>query len=107
MTKLSPYGICYSLPHSPFTVERNGYRFHFSSELHMENFKRDVKKKEDWINDSLSKRFKCKIHAELFADIQLYCKLETRGFWVEDTCTDYLKYYIHPSQIECYVEVSK
>ena len=77
-------GICYDLAHSPYEAARNGLVFRFSSPLHMRRFMEKAKEREDWACDSLSRRFKCRFDARLLADLQLYEKVETRGFYIYD-----------------------
>lgn len=82
MVKLTNQGVCYDLTDTPYVVEHNGIIWHFSSAPHRNKFRREVRKRELWLNDSLSKRFGCTILLDLVADIQLYKQVETRGFYV-------------------------
>lgn len=84
MAKLSPYGVCYDIKESPFTVDLNGYQFKFSSVKHLDSFKAKYKVKEEWLSDSLSRRFKMPVSADVLALFQLYSQVETRGFFVHD-----------------------
>lgn len=79
MVRMSAHGVVYDLPNSPFTCERNGILFRFSSERHKDKFMENVRKKEEWLSDSLSKRFHVEVDACLLADFQLYYQVETRG----------------------------
>lgn len=79
---LSKNGVCYNLPETPFIYEWRGLRYHFSSASHRDKYVDNVRKKEMWINDSLSRRFKCTVDLPLLADIQLYTQVESRGFYV-------------------------
>ena len=79
MVRMSAHGVVYDLPNSPFTCERNGILFRFSSERHLVKFMENVRKKEEWLNDSLSKRFHVNFDARILADFQLYYQVETRG----------------------------
>lgn len=82
MTKLTPQGVCYDLTESPYTLEHNGIVWHFSSAPHRNKFRREMRKRELWLNDSLSKRFGCTMMLDLVADIQLYKQIESRGFYL-------------------------
>ena len=82
MSKLTKYGICYNLRESPYRHTWRGITYCFSSRVHLKNFIRDVVKKEEWLDDSLSRRFKCTVHLPILADIQLYHNIETRGFHI-------------------------
>jgi hypothetical protein len=82
MNRMTPSGVVYDLTQSPFIVERNGYEFRFSSNVHREKYIRDVRMKEDWLTDSLSKRFHFIVEAKILADFQLYMQIEKRGFYV-------------------------
>ena len=85
MVKMTKSGVVYDVKNSPFQVERNGYIFKFSSESHRHKFIREAKIKEEWLNDSLSRRFRIKVDFILLADIQLYQQIEQRGFYIYDT----------------------
>lgn len=85
MVKMTKSGVVYDVKNSPFQVERNGYIFKFSSEPHRHKFIREAKIKEEWLNDSLSRRFRIKVDFILLADIQLYQQIEQRGFYIYDT----------------------
>ena len=82
MATLSSGGVAYRLEDSPFIVERFGIVYHFSSLKHKEKFIENVRIKEDWLCDSLSRRFHFMIDARLIADMQLYLQIEKRGFYV-------------------------
>lgn len=84
MAELTPSGVCYDLPNSPFVQSYKGFKFYFSSETHREKFIRTVKIKEEWLNDSLTRRFKFNVSAEWIAIFQNYIRIETRGFHVVD-----------------------
>ena len=85
MVKMTKSGVVYDVKNSPFQVERNGYIFKFSSEPHRHKFIREAKIKEEWLNDSLSRRFRIQVDLILLADIQLYQQIEQRGFYIYDT----------------------
>lgn len=82
MVKLTNQGVCYDLTDTPYVIEHNGIMWHFSSVPHRNKFRREVRKRELWLNDSLSKRFGCTMMLDLVADIQLYKQVETRGFYI-------------------------
>lgn len=83
MANFTKNGVCYPIEESPFTVERNGFTFYFSSMAHVRRFNEKVREKELWLCDSLSRRFKCVVEADIIADIQLYEQIEKRGYYVE------------------------
>ena len=80
---ISRNGVCYDLQSSPYKYEWRGMVFFFSSESHRSKFIRNLREKELWLDDSLSRRFKCTVHLPILADIQLYTQIETRGFYVQ------------------------
>ena len=82
MAKLTPQGVCYDLAETPYVYEWRGVLWHFSSAPHMSKFKKEVRKRELWLNDSLTRRFFASMHMDFVADIQLYCQVETRGFYI-------------------------
>lgn len=82
MVNLSSGGIAYRLEESPFIVDRFGIVYYFSSIKYKEKFLQNVRIKEEWLCDSLSRRFHFKIDASIIADMQLYLQIEKRGFHV-------------------------
>ena len=86
MVKLSRGGICYNLEITPFTViskyENRKVKFSFSSEFYKGKFEAQIKEHREKINQSLSKRFGLVVFNPLLADIVLYSKIETRGFYL-------------------------
>lgn len=74
--------VVYDLWDSKFTTMRNGYVYRFSSIKHKEKFDREVEKREEWLCDSLTRRFKVPVSAKILADVQLYMMVEGRGFAV-------------------------
>ena len=83
--RVNQNGICYDLKNSPYTFTRLGIVYRFSSPLHRKRFCDKLTEREEWACDSLSRRFKCMIDARIFAAMQLYSKVETRGFSVYDS----------------------
>lgn len=83
MARLTAQGVCYDLEDTPYLWVWRGIIWHFSSAPHMSKFRREVRKRELWLNDSLSRRFGATMRLEIVADIQLYCQVETRGFYIE------------------------
>ena len=84
MVEMTPHGVVYDLRNSPFTEQRNGLEYKFSSAKHREKFMNEVRKREDWLADSMSRRFKMNIRFDQLADLQLYRQVETRGFIAVD-----------------------
>lgn len=80
MAKMTANGVVYDVANSPFTCQRHGIEYRFSSGKHMAKFMRDVFKREEWLSDSLSRRFKVEFDATLVADLQWYAMVETRGY---------------------------
>lgn len=94
--RISSHGVVYDLPNSPFVSERHCNVFRFSSARHKEKFDANVQKTEDWLCDSLSRRFHMDVDARILADFKLYYQVETRGYSVmlsdgeEVTCQEEL-----------------
>ncbi len=82
MASLTRNGVCYSIMDSPFYQDYGGYRFFFSSETHRSKFFEKARIREEWLTDSLSRRFHFKFDASLLAIFQLYDQVESRGFYV-------------------------
>lgn len=75
-------GIYYNLKLSEYRHEVDGLTFVFSSQLHLDKFKERLKENRDIINYSLSRRFNIPVSVNQLADIVLYKRTETRGFFV-------------------------
>lgn len=80
-TRQAATHIC-QLDSTPFVVEFGYYELHFSTAAHAAKFQDNVWKRIEWLNDSLSRRFKCSVDAAHLAVIQLYTQIEGRGFYV-------------------------
>lgn len=100
MANVSRRGIVFDLENSPYVSSvkygDTSLMFYFSSSLYMSKFEIEMKINRNWINNSLSKRFKFDIHYDLLCDINLYSKIEKRGFYIkandmELTCLDNIK----------------
>lgn len=79
---LSKYGVSYDMRTTPYTLMWRGLDYHFSTEAHLKKFRENVVKREEWLDDSLSRRFRCSIHLPILADVQLYTMIESRGFYI-------------------------
>lgn len=53
----------------------------------MNKFKSNISSNRDWLNDSMSRRFKFTMSLDLLADLSLYRKIETRGFMIINEST--------------------
>lgn len=97
LARITRSGVCYDLRNSPFDSDYGCYLLKFSSVSHKEKFDREVHKKELWLNDSLQRRFKCRLRFELLAALHFYRQVETRGFCVYDALED--RWYTDMGQI--------
>ena len=82
MPDITRNGVCYAIEDSPFYEEVDGYRFYFSSETHRSKFFEKARIRQNWLTDSLSRRFHFHLDASLVAIFQLYSQVESRGFYV-------------------------
>lgn len=86
MVKLSRGGICYNLEVTPFFItekyENRKVTFNFSSEFYKTKFINQIEEHREKINESLSKRFGLVVFNPILADIVLYSKVESRGFYL-------------------------
>lgn len=57
--------------------------FYFSSALHLKKFTEKLIAYQENLKISLEKRFKVDMEIGLFAALQLYKKIETRGFYIK------------------------
>lgn len=84
---LTKNGICYDLKDSPYFCSVGFYKFFFSSPAHLVKFKEGLEANREWLNDSMTRRFKFKVSMKRLADFSLYRKIETRGFRISDEMT--------------------
>lgn len=71
-----------SLRDSPYEFMFGNVKFKFSSALHRDKFAKGLSQRIAWLNDSLSRRFKCVTDFRLVAAVQWYEMCETRGYYV-------------------------
>lgn len=82
VSRLTPAGVAYDLETSPFTVERHGLVFFFSSEKHADRFAHEIGARERMLDSSMARRFKVKGDWALLAALQAYRQVETRGYYI-------------------------
>ena len=79
-------GIFLNLKKSPYTTtiyyDDIEIKYYFSSSLYNSKFEIERDLNREWINNSLSKRFKLDFESNLLCDINLYSKVEKRGFYI-------------------------
>lgn len=79
---ISRYGVCYDLEHSPYTYERDMVTYHFSTPVLMQRFKEQVVEAERRTDGSLSNRFHMRVSFPQLGALQLYGRMQGRGFYV-------------------------
>ena len=84
---LTKNGICYDLKNSPYFCSVGFYTFFFSSPAHLNKFKEGLEANREWLNDSMTRRFKFNMSLGVLADLSLYRKIETRGFLIINEST--------------------
>lgn len=86
MSKLSRHGIAYDLKISPYKLimkyGNNHIEFTFSSQTYKDKFLDRCCENRDKLSESLTNRFGFEIYNELLFDLNLYLKLEKRGFLI-------------------------
>ena len=81
---VTPYGVCYDIVNTPYTVEVDGLVFHFTTRKHAEKFADGWQARADWVHDGLTRRFKIACEGlELLAAYQYYRICEPNAFAVE------------------------
>ena len=81
----SRYGVYRNFKISPYTTNKEGYTYVFSSRLYKDKFLARYKENRETINHSLSHRFGFNIEVNVLADMALYMKIEKRGFLVVES----------------------
>lgn len=84
---LTKNGICYDLKESPYFCFVGVYKFFFSSPAHLVKFRKGLEANREWLNDSMTRRFKFNMSLDVLADFSLYRKIETRGFLIINDST--------------------
>lgn len=94
MNYLTRRGVATDLSKSPYIfteiVDGKQLDFYFSSKLHLDNF---VEKREEnykMLYNHIYKRFKFKVNCRVLADLNLYKKIETRGFYIKYNHEEFL-----------------
>lgn len=75
-------GIVYDLINTPYYYSIGGITYFFSSLIHRNKFIKRMRMHRTIINDKLSKRWRFGLSLNFLADINLYSKIETRGFLI-------------------------
>lgn len=75
-------GVVYNLPTSPFKIKVDETEYFFSSRVHMEKFSKQLYENRGVVSYSITNRHKFVIRLENVADMILYNKIETRGFYI-------------------------
>ena len=87
MNNLTRNGIAKDLAHSPYIctiiTESDVLHLYFSSKLHMKMFNKKRDDNYNMIYNYIYKRFKYQVDCRLLADLNLYQKIENRGFYVK------------------------
>ena len=80
---MSRRGIFHDIKNSIYIYKDGDIKYFFSSKYYLNKFISQIKLNREIINLSLSNRFKLDIEVDCLADIVLYNKIETRGFYIE------------------------
>jgi len=75
-------GIIYNLPKSKYRYSTDKFEFFFSSLRHLEKFSERLVENRNATNLWLSNKYGLKIMLNDLADLMLYVKIETRGFYI-------------------------
>ena len=84
---LTRNGVAKDLSKSPYIFTEmfgnNRLDLFFSSRLHLQNFIKNREENYRMIYNYIYKRFKYQVNCRMLADLNLYKKIETRGFYVK------------------------
>ena len=87
MNNLTRNGVAKDLSKSPYIfTEKIGNQqldLYFSSRLHLQNFSQKRGENYNMIYNYIYKRFKYQVDCRMLADLNLYQKIENRGFYVK------------------------
>ena len=93
MKYLTRNGVAKDLKRSPYIfteiVEGKELTLYFSSKLHLNNFIEKRSENYNMIYNHIYKRFKYKVDCRMLSDLNLYKKIESRGFYIKFNKKDY------------------
>ena len=99
MKDLTRNGVAKNLAKSPYVfteiIDGKELSLAFSSKLHLNNFVEKRSENYNMIYNYIYKRFKYKVDCQMLADLNLYKKIESRGFYIKYN----KKEFLCPSQI--------
>ena len=99
MKYLTRNGVAKNLAKSPYifteVVDGQVLTFYFSSKLHLNNFVEKRSENYNMIYNHIYKRFKYRVDCKMLSDLNLYKKIESRGFYIKFN----KKEFLCPSQI--------
>lgn len=75
-------GVYHNLSESEYFARVDDITFYFSSKLHLEKFKERYLMNRDIVNYRMKKRYKFEFCFEKLADLELYARIESRGFYI-------------------------
>ena len=94
MNYLTRNGVAKDLAKSPYTfteiIDGKELTIFFSSSLHLQNFLEKRSANYNMIYNHIYKRFKYKVDCKMLADLNLYKKIETRGFYIKFNKKEFL-----------------
>lgn len=76
--------VCYNLFKSTYYAQYKNYTFYFSSQFNTERFKNKIYEYVDIESYKLNSKYHAEIHSEIVLALNLYRKIEKRGFYVLD-----------------------
>lgn len=80
--KMTRNGIVYNLATSPFTIVVDETEYFFSSRLHMDKFTKQLHENRGVFSYKFTNKYNIVIRLTNIADMLLYNKIETRGFYI-------------------------
>ncbi|MBO7714061.1 MAG: hypothetical protein J6S85_10855 [Methanobrevibacter sp.] len=93
MKNLTRNGVAKNLEKSPYVftevIDGKLLSLHFSSKLHLRNF---MEKRNDnfvMLYNHIYKRFKYKVNCKLLSELNLYQKIENRGYYIKFNNEDF------------------
>lgn len=72
------------LKESPYKFRIPPYTYYFSTNGHVEKFKTYLDQHRKETAHRLAKRYKVNVDCPLLSDMNLYCEIENRGFYIKD-----------------------
>lgn len=82
MQDITRRGVCYNLKISPYHYTAEGIKYFFSTTINREKFINNYQANRKELKNKFDKKLKLNLNANQMYDIDLYKRVESRGFYI-------------------------